>query len=431
MYKIGPLKPTGRWSELLLLFWPAAIATVGLAGLAHARGDGISPGTLYPAAVLAAGFLVWHLALCLFGSRADQAVLPIAGGLAAMGLITVARLDPDSLSRQTVWVLLGVLVGLAAIVPLRDLTWLKRYKYTWATAGIAILLATFVLGQDPHGGGARLWISFGPVQFQPSELLKVLLAVFLAAYLDDKRELLSAGALRLGAFSLPPLPHLGPLLTMWGLSMLLLVVLKDLGLSLLLFGLFLAMLYVATSRQLYVWGGLALFAVAVFGAYQLFYHVRTRVTVWLDPWVDPLGSSFQIVQSLLALASGGVLGTGLGRGQPDLIPAAATDFPFAAIGEEWGLAGALAVLALYLILVYRGYAIALRAFDPFQQLLATGLTTVLALQVFVIVGGNIKLIPLTGITLPFVSYGGSSLLTNFAAVAMLLAISHRGAKVPS
>jgi cell division protein FtsW (lipid II flippase) len=308
---------------------------------------------------------------------------------------------------------------------LREPSWIKRYKYTWAVLALLILLLTLVFGRDPHGGGAALWIVVGPVQFQPSEVLKVLLVVFLAGYLDDKRELISRATFKLGPLRLPPLPYLGPLFLMWGLTLLLLAVQKDLGLALLLFGLFLAMLYVASSRLIYVVGGLSLFLAGAYVMYLSFAYVQVRVRGWLDPWFDPSGASYQMVQSLLAFGNGGLLGTGLGRGQPDLVPAAVTDFPFAAIGEELGLAGALGVLALYLVFLYRGYRIAIDAFDPFQQLLAAGLTTVIALQTFIIVGGNIKLIPLTGITLPFISYGGSSLLTNFAIVGILLAISDR------
>ncbi|MDA8217148.1 MAG: FtsW/RodA/SpoVE family cell cycle protein [Dehalococcoidales bacterium] len=412
------------------MLWPGILATAGLATLAAVRTGRVDQSVVMPGLLLAGLLVVIHVWLVLLGSRADQLLLPVAGALAAVGLVVVGRLDPDSLWRQMTWIVLGVAAAIAVVGLMPDPSWLKRYKYTWAVLALVILLGTLVFGRDPHGGGARLWLMVGPVQFQPSEVLKVLLVMFLAGYLDDKRELISSASYHLGPLRLPPLPYLAPLLLMWGLSLLLLVVEKDLGLTLLLFGLFLAMLYVASSRLMYVWGGVGLFMVGAFAAYRLFGYVQTRVTGWLDPWYDPSGGSYQIVQSMLALASGGVLGTGLGHGQPDLIPAAVTDFPFAAIGEELGLAGGIAILALYLVLFYRGYRIALNAFDPFQQLLAAGLTTVVALQMFVIVGGNIKLIPLTGITLPFISYGGSSLLTNFVIVGILLSISDRSARQP-
>lgn len=421
-------RPAFRPGELYLLIWPAALAVAGLATLSAVRTGAVPQSALLPAAVFAALLLAIHIWLSLLGSHADQLLLPAAAGLAAVGLIVVARLDPESLWRQTIWAALGLMAAAGALAVLREPSWLKRYKYTWAVLALGILLVTLVFGRDPHGGGAALWINVGPVQFQPSEVLKVLLVVFLAGYLDDKRELIARATFRLGPLRLPPLPYLGPLFLMWGLTLLLLAVQKDLGLALLLFGLFLAMLYVASSRLTYVVGGLALFLAGAYVMNFFFAYVQVRVRGWLDPWYDPSGASYQIVQSLLAFGNGGLLGTGLGRGQPTLVPAAVTDFPFAAIGEELGLAGALGVLAIYLVFIYRGYRIALDAFDPFQQLLATGLTTVIALQTFIIVGGNIKLIPLTGITLPFTSYGGSSLLTNFAIVGILLAISDRAAR---
>ncbi|MCL5108340.1 MAG: FtsW/RodA/SpoVE family cell cycle protein [Chloroflexi bacterium] len=429
MSRILTARPTGRFSELYLLMWAGPLAAAGLATLSSVRSGQVQQAALQPAIVLLVVLLGLHFWLSFIGSRADQLLLPVAGGLAALGLVIVGRLDPDSLWKQTAWVGLGVGAAVVLVSALSEPSWLKRYKYTWAVLGVVIAGLTLVLGRDPHGGGASLWVRLGPAMFQPGEILKVLLAVFLAGYLDDKRELLSAASLRVGPLKLPPLPYLAPLAIMWGLTLLLLAVEKDLGLALLLFGLFLAMLYVASSRLVYVWSGLAAFGVGAYVIYRFFYYVQTRVHGWLDPWYDPTGGSYQIVQALLAIGSGRVLGTGLGQGMPTLIPAAVTDFPFAAIAEELGLAGCLAVVALYLILIYRGYRIALAAFDPFQQLLATGLTTVLALQVFVIVGGNIKLIPLTGITLPFISYGGSSLLTNFAIVGILLAISDRSARV--
>jgi len=428
MSRTRALRPAGRFSELVLLIWPAAIAVAGLATLSAVRSGAVQESALLPALALGCLLLVCHFWLSVLGSRSDQLLLPLAGTQTAVGLVIVARLDPDSLWKQTVWAALGIGVAMALVLILQEPSWLKRYKYTWAVLALVILLVTMVFGRDPHGGGASLWIRLGPIQFQPSEVLKVLLAIFLAGYLDDKRELLSAAAYRLGPLRLPPLPYLGPVAVMWGITLALLAVQHDLGLALLLFGLFLAMLYVASSRLVYVWGGLSFFLAGAYVVNRLVPYVRTRVNGWLDPWYDPSGGSYQIVQSLLAIANGRLLGTGLGHGLPNLVPAAVTDFPFAAIAEELGLVGAAAILAIYLVLVFRGYRIALDAFDPFQQLLATGLTTVLAIQTFVIVGGNIKLIPLTGITLPFISYGGSSLLTNFAIIGIMLAISDRAAR---
>jgi cell division protein FtsW (lipid II flippase) len=271
-----------------------------------------------------------------------------------------------------------------------------------------------------------LWFNFGFFQFQPSELLKVLLVIFLAGYLDDKRELL-VSSYRLGPVKLPPLPYLAPLLLLWAMALVLFVVQRDLGSALLFFGIFLAMLYVASGRVFYVVGGLTLFFAAayVLNAFfsSQFTHIQKRINIWLNPWPVGQDDGFQIVQSLFALASGGVLGSGIGFGSPGVIPAVHTDMVIAAIGEELGLAGTMAVLVLFMLLVYRGYHIALAARTGYEQLLAVGLTTILGLQTIIIIGGSIKLIPLTGITLPFISYGGSSLITNFVIIGLLLRIS--------
>jgi cell division protein FtsW (lipid II flippase) len=306
---------------------------------------------------------------------------------------------------------------------LPNVDWLARYKYTWAAAGSLLVLTTFVLGVDLNESGMRLWIGAGGVYFQPSELYKVILVIFLAAYLAERRELIALAGWRVGPLRLPPLPYLLPLLVVWLLSLGLVVVQRDLGAALLFFGVFLALLYVATARLDYAAAGLGAFAVGGVIAYQLFGHVRDRVAVWLDPFAEAQGRGYQIVQALYALAAGGVLGTGLGYGYPEYIPAVHTDFAIAAIGEELGLLGSLGVVALYLLLVYRGFRIALRAPDAYLQLLAVGLTTVLGLQALVILGGTTRLIPLTGVTLPFISYGGSSLLVNYAIVGLLLRIS--------
>jgi cell division protein FtsW (lipid II flippase) len=289
-----------------------------------------------------------------------------------------------------------------------------------------LVLATFVLGIDLNESGMRLWLGAGGVYFQPSELLKIILVVFLAAYLAEKRELIVLTGLRVGPFRLPPLPYLLPLLLVWLISLGLVVIQRDLGAALLFFGIFLAMLYVATARVTYVLAGLGAFALGGVLCYRLFEHVRDRVAIWLDPWADAQGRGYQVVQALIALGAGGVLGTGLGYGYPEYIPAVHTDFVIAAIGEEFGLLGTLAVVGLYLLLVYRGFRIALRAPDAYLQLLATGLSTVLALQALVILGGTTRLIPLTGITLPFISYGGSSLLANYLIVGLLLRVSAEG-----
>jgi cell division protein FtsW (lipid II flippase) len=334
-----------------------------------------------------------------------------------------SRLEPSLGPRQGIWVLIGLgallLVGL-----LPSIDWLRRYRYTWATLALLLQILTLVLGRDPNGSGAALWFMLGPVSVQPMELVKLLLVVFLAAYLDEYRELLGLAGRRIGRLQLPPLPYLAPILVMVGGALLLFWLQKDLGPALLFSTVLLCMLYVASGRASYVALGLALLVLGFVVADRAFAHVHTRIVIWLDPWSvrDTLG--YQIVQALYALASGGVLGTGLDLGSPRYIPAVHTDFVIAAIGEELGLAGTLAVVNLFVLLVLRGFVVALRARSGFAMLLAVGLTSVLALQALIILGGTLELIPLTGITLPFVSYGGSSVVANFLIVGLLLRISH-------
>jgi len=342
----------------------------------------------------------------------------------------IQRLHPALAARDPVYAnlaqkqLIYLGVGLATlwgtVIIFRRLDWLRRYKYTWLLLSLALLAVTMVFGQEING--AKLWLTIGPVQVQPSEIVKVTLVTFMAGYLDDKRELLGS-SWRLGFVRLPPIPYLIPMALMWIASLAVLVVQNDLGAALLFFGIFLTMLYVASGRAVYVIIGLASFSAACWGAYQLFDRIGIRVQNWLDPWQDPLDTGYQQVQSDFALATGGLIGVGLGKGQSYYIPEVQTDFVFSALGEELGLLGTLGVLALYLLLVMRGFAIGLRAQDGFARLVAIGLSSIIALQTIIIVGGVLRLIPLTGITLPFISYGGSSLLTNFLIVGLLLHIS--------
>jgi cell division protein FtsW (lipid II flippase) len=410
-----------RRRELLLLPFPILLTLAGFALLSLVQTGG-EAATLRPALIFALGLLIVYVTLTLRGFGGDQLLLSLVATLTGLGLVLSYRLAPALAPRQLNWVLLGLgAMLLVALVP-RDLRWLRRYRYTWAFLGLALVALTFVFGRHPSGAGPRLWLGIRSFLFQPSEILKVLLVVFLAGYLDEKRELIARATYRLGPFRLPPLPYLGPLLIMWGLSMLLLVWQQDLGAALLFFGLFLAMLYIASSRGSYVLGGLILFAMGAFFVYVTFSHVRARFDIWLNPWPGARDSSFQVVQSLIALASGGILGQGLGYGTPTAIPAVHTDFVFVALGEELGLVGILALIVLYALLAHRGYRIALTAADGFGQLLAAGLTTILTLQTLIIMAGNIKLTPLTGVTLPFVSYGGSSLITSFLIAGLLLRI---------
>jgi cell division protein FtsW (lipid II flippase) len=302
---------------------------------------------------------------------------------------------------------------------------LDHYRYVWLAIGLLLIFATFVFGVDPNGSGVKVWFDFGAFLFQPSELLKIILVIFMASYLNEHREVVASGY-RLGPLTLPPLPYLVPIAAMWGIAMGTIIFQRDLGAALLLFGVFLAMLYAATGQGWYVLAALVAFGAGAYVLYQFLPVVALRVAVWLDPWATAQGTGYQIVQAIYALAAGGIFGQGLGLGVPAIVPAIHTDFIFTAVGEELGLAGTLAVLIAYVLLIFRGYYIALRIpgrFRGFEQLLAFGLTTIIAVQSLIIIGGNLRLIPLTGITLPFVSYGGSSVLINFVIIGLLMRIS--------
>lgn len=412
-----------RWRELSLLPVPLAVVCFGCALASIGRHGSIEPAALRLALGFALVILLGHAGLTVLCRPADQNLYPAVALLSGLGLTLVYRLRPDLAARQLVWIAIGAVAMLAVVCVLRQPEVLRRYKYSAAVAGMLLVALTAVLGVDPNNSGARLWLGFGPVLFQPSEVLKVLLVVFLAAYLDENATVLASGSYRLGRLRLPPLPYLGPAVVMWGLSLALLVFQRDLGAALLFFGIFVAMLYVASGRSLYAVAALLAFGAGVAIAYTLFSHVRLRVEIWLDPWADPRGRAYQIVQGLIALASGGVPGAGLGFGSPTIIPAAHTDLVYAALGEELGFAGALALAGIYMLLVARGMRVALHATSGFARLVAAGLTSVLAIQTVVILAGSVRLIPLTGITLPFVSYGGSSLLTNYLLLGLLLRIS--------
>ena len=380
---------------------------------------------------LVALLAIAHLGVRRFAPEADPTILPIVALLCGLGFVTISRLDeelsatqPRLAQSQALWAVLGVAAFVATLAFVRRTEMLGRYRYTALLLGVAALLFPLAPGVGREIRGARLWVTIGPLNFQPGEVAKVLLVVFLAAYLVEKRELLSLGSVRVGRVMVPDPKHLGPLLLAWGLSLVIMVMQKDLGSSLLVFSVFGVLLYMATAR---LWYLIVTFVLGVLGsllAYQLFAHVQVRVETWLDPWPDAQDTGFQIVQSMFAFGTGGFAGTGLGLGSPQKIPAAATDFVFAAIGEELGLLGAVGVVVAILLLVGTGFRIAVRSRRPFNQLFAAGLASALGIQAFLILGGVTRLIPLTGITLPFVSYGGSSLVVNFVIAALLLRMSH-------
>jgi cell division protein FtsW (lipid II flippase)/cell division protein FtsI/penicillin-binding protein 2 len=393
---LGPTEPyppfvVRRERQLLLLaFLFVVVGTATLSLTVPAFGPARAVALILSFAL---SFAAAHVTLSRRLPHRDPLILPTVAFLTGWGLLMVGRLAPNFLPRQATWLLLSTLVMIAVVqVGARDavpLRWLRRYRYTWLFAGLLLLAATLVLGVNPGGAGPRLWLGVGGAYFQPSEPLKLLLVVFLASYLAERRELLKVTGHRIGRLTLPPLASVGPLLVMFGLTLLLLAAQQDLGAAMLLFLTFLSL----------------------------------RIQIWLSPWPDAADRAFQVVQSLLAFGAGGIFGQGLGLGRPTYIPAVHTDFVFAAVAEEFGLMGALALIALYGVLLARGFRAALRAPRPFERLLAAGLTAGWGIQAWIIMAANAKLVPIAGVTLPFLSYGGSSLLATFIAVGLLLVVS--------
>ena len=414
-----------RNTELGLLILAVSLALGAYALVGLGKEERVPTGVAGYGALLAGGYLFAHLVVRRFAPDADPIFLPTAGLLAGLGFAVVYRLDPERAAAQASWLVFGLALFSLTLIAIRDHRQLDAYTYTIGLIGVLLLLLPLAPGIGTEIRGARVWVKLGTLQFQPAEIAKVLIVVFAASYLSARRQLLAVATRRLGPIALPEPRHLGPILVAWGVSLAVLFFEKDLGSSLLFFGLVVVMLWVATGRGAYLALGGLLFAAGALFAYRSFEHVQDRVAVWLGA-LDPefiQDEGFQIAQSLFAMATGGIAGVGLGLGRPQDIPDAPTDFVFAAIGEELGLLGTMAVLLLFVILVARGFRTALARSDDFGRLLAVGLSTILALQTFVIVGGVTRLIPLTGVTLPFVSYGGSSLVANFVLLALLVRVS--------
>src|SRR5437868_11480464 len=425
-----------RNRELLNLVVVGALTALGFASVYIARQSVVSTASLSYAAFFLALYLVAHLVARYAVPYADPYLLPMAALLTAIGLTEIYRIRPGDAFRQAVWIIIAVAVFAGTLWALRrDYRRLESYKYIFGLTAIGLLILPALPGIGTTVNGARLWIHFGSLQFQPGEIAKLCLIVFLAGYLREKREVLAQGRLK----------DFGPLLLIWGGAMLVLVETNDLGSALLYFGIFLAMLYVATGRLLYVGLGGGLFIAGAAVVYHFVAHVRDRVTIWLHPWTShPVAcaisgkpalrqdcASYQLVKSLYSLAHGNWFGTGLGKGTftttsgHELIPYLNTDFIYSALAQELGLVGVAALLLVYMLFVTRGMKVAMLSDDGFSKLLAAGLTFSFALQTFIIVGGILRVIPLTGITLPFVSYGGSSVVANFILLALLLLVSDR------
>ncbi|MDQ3895877.1 MAG: FtsW/RodA/SpoVE family cell cycle protein [Actinomycetota bacterium] len=412
-----------RNTELGLMVM-AGVLTAGAYTLAGLGRSASLPANLVPFLLVILGLLgAAHVATRRLAPGADGILLPLAGLLNGVGYVFIARLDSDLAALQAMWTLFGMAAFVATLVFVRRARDIERFRYTFALVGIGLLLMPLLPGIGQNINGARLWVRLGALTFQPGELAKIALCVFFASYLVEKQPLLAMGTRRVAGVWVPNVRHFGPIVLAWAFSLVVMFFEKDLGSSLLFFALFIVLLWVATARNVYLGIGGVMFAGGAFLAWSIFDHVKTRISILIDPWSVASGAGYQTVQALFAFAAGGLTGTNISQGSPQRIPAVATDFIFAAIGEELGLLGTAAVLMAFLLMVGAGLRIAMRVESPFEKLLAAGLTAILGLQTFIILGGVIRLVPLTGITLPFVSYGGSSLISNYILLALLLRIS--------
>jgi cell division protein FtsW (lipid II flippase) len=422
---------SARSRELIGLLPVSLLVTAGFTAVYIARHNELDSATLTYGGMFLALCLAVHLFIRSTLPNADPYLFPLVALLAAFGLVMIYRIDPDLARQQAGWFLAGFGLFALTIAWLRDVRVLERYRYVIAAVGIGLLALPRLPGIREPVNGAYLSIHLGPITFQPTELAKLCIVVFLAGYLVERGDVLVIGARRTLGMTLPPLKHFGPLLVVWGGAMLMLIVIRDLGSSLMFFGAFLALLYVATGRLFFVWSGLLLFVAGSWFFAETVGHVGERIDIWLDPWTHASTSGYQIAQSLFAQADGRLFGQGFGQALLELpnghsiLPAPHTDLIYAVITDELGLFGAAGLILVYLLFAQRGFKVASLTDDGFSKLLATGLTAVFALQAFVIVGGVTRVIPLTGVTLPFVSYGGSSIVANFILLALLLMISER------
>lgn len=411
---------TRRNLELALLCIAAPLVILLFAMIALGEGSSLSWENLGVPVGIFIAFLIAHLAIRKLAPGADPALLPLSFALSGIGIAFVTRLAPELAMRQVMWLFFGVVCMLLVLIFLKNLDRIANYKYTLMIVGFLLLLSPLlpVVGQEIYG--SRIWLNIASISFQPGEIAKILIVLFLAGYLAQNREMLSIFTHRIGPFKIPDLATLVPLLVMWVISLLIVIFEKDLGSALIVFFVFITMLYVATGKKTYLIIGFVLIAIGGVAAFLLFDHVQIRVDTWLDPFTDATGDGYQLVQAIFSIADGGLFGVGIGNGMSNQIPIVESDFIFAAIAEETGLLGAAGLLLLYLCFAIRGLVTAARAKSDVSSFIAVGLTASIILQAFIIVGGVTRLIPLTGLTLPFVSQGGSSLLASFIVIGFLL-----------
>jgi cell division protein FtsW (lipid II flippase) len=418
-----------RNTELGLIIL-AVIVTGGAYILAGLGATSTLPVDIIPFLAVVLGLmLAAHLAMRRLAPDADPILLPLAALLNGLGYVVIAGLNERLAGLQALWTAVGITAFILTLFFVRRVRDLQRYKYTFLFVGLVLLILPFVPSIGVEQFGARIWVKIGPVNFQPGEATKLVLAVFFAAYLVDRRELLRTSTRRIGPFNVPDPKYLGPIFIVWGVSLVVMIAQKDLGTSLLFFALFVVMLWVATERPSWLVVGAVLFVAGAWFSFAYFAHVQERVDIWLDPWRDIDGDGYQIAQAAFAMASGGLTGTGLGLSNVG-IPLVESDFIFASVAEQLGLLGATVILTTFLMMIGSGLRIATRTVQPFEKLLATGLTALLGIQAFIIIGGVTRVLPLTGVTLPFVSYGGSSLVANYVLLALLLRISDQNTRPP-
>jgi cell division protein FtsW (lipid II flippase) len=418
-----------RNRELAYLVFVGVIATIAYVAVFAARFHDIGRTSITYGLIFVAIFIVLHAVVRLYLSQADPYLLPLTAVLAATGLTEIYRIAPALALKQGEWLIIGAVLFVLTVVLVHDHHRLDRYRYIIGAGGLGLLLVTIVAGTNVNG--ARLWIRFAGFSIQPSEFAKIAIIVFLAGYLNDNKELLSLPTGKVLGIAVPRAKYFGPLVAMWLVTLLMLVFMKDFGMSLLFLSVFVALVYMATSRIAYVVAGAVLFALGAGAAYQYVAHVHERFAIWIDPGHTALTSGYQVLQSLFTIADGGLFGAGFGRGyllypnKVPVVPDMPTDFIFSAVANELGLVGAVGLILCFVLFTWRGFEVATVAPDGFSKLLAAGLATAFGLQTFIIIGGVTRLIPLTGITLPFVSYGGSSITANLMLVALLLMVSHR------